>query len=290
MVRRAAAHAPSVAPPRAPAALTRTRRRCPRNSDAGFARLLRASDGARVVGWFVARRGTPLLPSQRETAVWRALQRRAADGAGPAPLFAIISGEQPEAGEPFSSQFLFLAAPACLPLAVRVLNYGAAAPPRARADAPAAPRWHPLLDGDGDAAASWRALEATAVANAATARSTLEAALGRAALLCQDVERADDVLQARLAELRLQREAALEALEPCHSEVGTSGEELSAADEAEAEAAELLDDAPLVLAQPGPDDPPLAYTPPQLVPDAPAAGEERGTRTMPEDAHTLAWN
>jgi hypothetical protein len=209
-------------------ALTSSRAR--RFAEARLAALCRAGGDAPLVGWFVARRGTPLAPSMREAAVWRALQQRAAAAAPPpssasasatpsTPLFGVLGGEQPLSGEPFSSTYVFFA-PGGQPLPLSILNYGRAAPSRAAPPQLAPPSWHPLLDGDGgalDDAASpspWRALEAAACASAAQARAAFDAAVARGEALCREVEAVDDALQARLARLRSADEAAAAALTP----------------------------------------------------------------------------
>jgi hypothetical protein len=198
-----------------------------RNAEARLAALCRAGGGAPLVGWFVARRATPLTPSLREAVVWRALQQRNTAAASPSssavpltPLFGVFGGEQPLSGEPFSSTYVFFAPGGQGALPLSILNFGRAAPPRAAAPQLAPPSWHPLLDGDAgalDAVAPpppWRALEAAAHAGAAQARAAFDAALARGEALCREVEAADDALQARLAQRRSATEAAAAALTP----------------------------------------------------------------------------
>ena len=158
--------------------------------------LLNAADGP-LLGWFVARRASSLLPLARETAVWRQLSRRATRLGMPQPLFGLVVSDQPLDGEPFTAQYVFLAPsePHPTPLPVCVVNVGSA--PRRPPEAPApSAGWHPLLEGSDDAAAPWRALEAAAALGAEQTRNAVEAALERATALCLEVEHADDAWQA----------------------------------------------------------------------------------------------
>lgn len=174
-------------------------------SDARLDALV-ADSSATLVGWFVSRRETPLSPSQREAAVWLALQRRAQRLHAPPPLFAVLSAQQPRGGEPSSTQYAFFAPPddahvAPQPLGVVVNNHGSAPQPRDAPSPLASALWHPVLEGVGGGGA-WGALEASAAHGASKMRATFEAALERAEQLCLEVERADD-------ELFMQRERFL---------------------------------------------------------------------------------
>ena len=203
-----------------------------------LARLLAAAD-APMLGWFVARRASPLTPSVRETEVWARLQQRASRLGLSPPLFGLIGSDQPADGQPFSTQFVFWApqpdAPQQLPTAlpVTVLNVGGA--PGHRGPEPSAlpSSWHPLLDGAAgtDAAAPWRALEAAAVHGAEQTRVAFESALERATALCLEVERADDALhasreRARLKAAELEEELARETLSDDDATLATAAVEL----------------------------------------------------------------
>ena len=163
--------------------------------DDALASLLNAA-GAPLLGFFVARRASSLMPSARETGVWLQLSRRATRLGMPQPLFGLVCTDQPLDGEPLTAQYVFLAPsePHPTPLPVSVVNVGNA--PR-RPPEPPVPSagWHPLLDGSVDSAAPWRALEAAAVLGAEQTRNAVEAALERATALCLEVERADDAWQ-----------------------------------------------------------------------------------------------
>jgi hypothetical protein len=197
-------------------------------AEAAFARLASASDGAGVVGWLVARRATPLWPSQREAAVWRALRQQLCALAS--PLFAVVSGEQPLTGEPFSSQYVVFAAPGGAdeglqpqPLPCTILNYGRGAPPRTAASGAAhapldEPRWHPLMDGGAADGEPWLALERAATASAASTRVAFDAALERATALCLDLERAEDELHARRVTVREAHEREQRELDAAQAE------------------------------------------------------------------------
>ena len=195
-----------------------------RLDEEALASLLRATDGAPMLGWFVARRASPLTPSMRETEVWKQLQRRATHLKLPPPLFALVCSDHPTDGQPFSTQYVFLAPqpdapqqpPTALPVAV--LNVGAAR--RAPEASALSAGWHPLLDSGAagtDATAPWRALEASAAQGAEQTRGAFEAALQRATALCLEVEAADDALhasreRARLSAAALDEELAKETL------------------------------------------------------------------------------
>jgi len=198
-----------------------------------LARLLRAADDAPLLGWFVARRASPLTPSARETEVWRSLQRRAARLALPPLLFALVSSDQPADGQPYSTQFVFFAPPEApqqtpSPLPVTVLNVGSARSARRVPDAPSpSTGWHPLLDGT----ASWRALEAAAAQGAEQTCGAYEAALQRATALCLEVERADDALHASRERARLSALPLDDALSEDEAHAALDAVELPTADE-----------------------------------------------------------
>lgn len=197
-----------------------------------LARLLHAAD-APLLGWFVARRASPLTPSARETEVWRSLQRRAARLAQPPPLLALVCSDQPADGEAFSTQFVFFAPPEAphqppTPLSVTVLNVGSARSARRVPDAPSpTTSWHALLDDT----APWRALEAAAAQGAEQTCGAYEAALQRATALCIDVERADDALYASRERARLSALPLDEALSEDEAHAAPDAVELPTADE-----------------------------------------------------------